>query len=67
MNSGYKALAISILESAVKDIVKGTDERRKEQAGLFFKSWIGEFWCDIAGIDLATLQNQLSVIKGGNR
>jgi hypothetical protein len=61
MNSGYKALAVSVLESAVRDIVKGTDEQRKEQSILFFKNWIGEFWCDVAGVDLEALRDRLDV------
>jgi hypothetical protein len=35
MNSGYKALAASVLESAAKDIIKGKDEQRKAQAVFF--------------------------------
>jgi hypothetical protein len=62
MNSGYKALAASVLESAIKDIVKGKDEQRKAQAILFFKSRIGEFWCDMAGVDSAALRGKLGLI-----
>jgi hypothetical protein len=61
MNPGYKALAASVLESAVKDIVKRKDEQRKDQAILFFKSRIGEFWCDVAGVDLAVLRDKLDL------
>jgi hypothetical protein len=65
MNSGYKALAVSVLESAVKDIVKRKDKQRKARAILFFKSRIGEFWCDVAGVDLATLRDRLGLTAEG--
>jgi hypothetical protein len=68
MNSGYKALAASILESAAKDIIKGKDEQRKAQAVLFFNNPIGEFWCDVAGVDLGTIRNRLGLtVEGEDR
>jgi hypothetical protein len=66
MNSGYKALAASVLESAAKDIIKGKDEQRKAQAVLFFRSRIGEFWCDVAGVDLVALRDRLGLIDEGD-
>jgi hypothetical protein len=66
MNSGYKALAASVLESAAKDIIKGKDEQRKAQAVLFFGSRIGEFWCDVAGVDLVALRDRLGLAAEGD-